>query len=52
MVVQWVRLHAPNVGGPGSIPGWGTRSLMMQLRGRMPQLKILQAAKKILHATT
>ena len=20
MVVQWLRLHAPNVGGPGSIP--------------------------------
>ena len=28
LVVQWVRLHAPNTGGPGSIPGWGTRSRM------------------------
>ena len=28
LVVQWVRLHAPNAGGPGSIPGRGTRSLM------------------------
>ena len=26
LVVQCVRLHAPNVGGPGSIPGRGTRS--------------------------
>ena len=26
LVVQWVRLHAPNAGGPGSIPGRGTRS--------------------------
>ncbi|TEA35505.1 hypothetical protein DBR06_SOUSAS20510090, partial [Sousa chinensis] len=26
-------LHAPNVGGPGSIPGRGTRSVrMLQLR--------------------
>ena len=26
LVVQWVRLCAPNAGGPGSIPGQGTRS--------------------------
>ena len=25
-VVQWLRLCAPNAGGPGSIPGQGTRS--------------------------
>ena len=24
LVVQWLRLHAPNVGGPGSIPGQAT----------------------------
>ena len=28
LVVQWVRLHSPNAGGPGSIPGQGTRSHM------------------------
>ncbi|TEA28579.1 hypothetical protein DBR06_SOUSAS2010227, partial [Sousa chinensis] len=28
LVVQWVRLHTPSAGGPGSIPGWGTRSHM------------------------
>ncbi|TEA41690.1 hypothetical protein DBR06_SOUSAS1510085, partial [Sousa chinensis] len=28
LVVQWVRLHAPNAGGPGLIPGQGTRSHM------------------------
>ena len=28
LVVQWVRHHAPNAGGPGSIPGRGTRSHM------------------------
>ncbi|TEA42709.1 hypothetical protein DBR06_SOUSAS1610227, partial [Sousa chinensis] len=26
LVVQWLRLHAPNTGGLGSIPGQGTRS--------------------------
>ena len=25
LVVQWLRLHAPNAGGPGSIPGQGTK---------------------------
>ena len=28
LVVQWVRLRAPNAGGPGLIPGRGTRSRM------------------------
>ena len=32
MVVQWLRLCAPNAGGLGSIPGYGTRSHMLQLR--------------------
>ena len=31
-------LQAPNAGGPGSIPGQGTRSHMLQLRAPMPQL--------------
>ena len=31
-MVRWVRLHAPNAGSPGSVPGWG--------------IKIPQAAKK------
>ena len=38
LVVQWLRLCAPNAGGLGSIPGQGTRSCRSQL--------------KILHATT
>ena len=25
LVVQWLRLHAPNAGGTGSIPGQGTK---------------------------
>ena len=32
LVVQWLRLHAPNAGGPGLIPSRGTRSRMPQLR--------------------
>ena len=27
LVVQWLRLHAPNAGGMGSIPGLGTKIL-------------------------
>ena len=42
LVVQQLRLCAPNAGGRGSIPGQGTRSYV-------PQLKILHAATKILH---
>ena len=30
-MVQWLRLHTPKAGGPGSIPGQGTRSHMLQL---------------------
>ena len=26
LVAQWMRLHAPNAGDPGAIPGQGTRS--------------------------
>ena len=32
LVAQWLRLHAPNAEGPGSIPGKETRSHMLQLR--------------------
>ena len=31
-MIQWLRLHAPKAAGPGSIPGQGTRSLMLQLK--------------------
>ena len=45
-MVQWVRLHAPNAGGPGLIPGWGTGSRMHATT------KSLHAAMKIPHAAT
>ena len=44
LVVQWLRLQAPNAVGQGSIPGQGTRSHMPQRR-----LKILWAATKTQH---
>ena len=51
-MVQWLRLRAPGAGGPGSIPGQGTRSHVLQLKIRMPQMKILHAATKIPCAAT
>ena len=39
LVAQWIRLHAPNAGGLGSVPGQGTRSH-------------IHAATKSSHATT
>ena len=51
-MVQRPRLHASNAGGPGSIPGQGTRSHMPQLRVPMLQLKIPHAATKDPYAAT
>ena len=45
LVVQWV-LRAPNAGGPGLIPGQGTRSLMHVAT------KSSHATTKRLHAAT
>ena len=39
LLVQWVRLCVPNAGGPGSIPGQGTKA-------HMPQLRLGTALKK------
>ena len=41
-MVQWLRLHAPNAGGPGPILGWGTTSHVLQLRDPMLQLNMTQ----------
>ena len=46
LVVQWLGLCAPNIEGLGLVPGWGTRSHLLQLRVHMPQLKICNAATK------
>ena len=43
LVVQWLRLHAPNPGGLGSFPGQRTRSHMLQLRtGAVKYITILK----------
>ena len=52
LVVQWLRFCASSGGGPGSIPGQGTRSHMLQLKKKKPcmlQLKILHATAKTQH---
>ena len=43
LLVQWLRLHAPNAGGSGSIPAQGTRYHMLQS-------KIPHAATKTWHS--
>ena len=45
-MVQWLRLWASSVGGPGSIPGQETRSHMPQLRIYTPQLRIYTSQLK------
>ena len=39
LLIQWLRLHAPNTGAPGSIPDQGTGSHMLQLRVLLLQLR-------------
>ena len=46
LVVQWLRLHTPNAEGPGSIPGQGTRSHMLQLRPGTAKKKKKKLLKK------
>ena len=36
LVVKWLRLHAPNSGGLGIIPGQGTRSHVPQTQDATP----------------
>ena len=52
LVVQWLRLRAPNAGGAGLIPGQGTRCHMLQLKIPNAAMKIPHMAMKILHAAT
>ena len=47
LVAQWLRFLAPNAGGPGSIPGGGTRFHMPQPRVYTPWPKISHASTKI-----
>ena len=45
LVIQRLRLHTPNAGGPGSIPSQATRLHMLQL-------KVLHTTVKIPHTAT
>ena len=51
LVIQWLRLHASNAGGPSSIPGWGTRSHILQLKLPILQLRVHMLQLKIPCAT-
>ena len=46
LVVQWLRVHALNTGGPDTIPDKGIRSYTLQPRVRMLQVKISHVPKK------
>ena len=37
MAIQWLRLFAPNAGGTGLIPGWGTK--ILHVAGYVQKLK-------------
>ena len=50
LVVQWLRLHAPNAGGLGSIPGQGTRSHMLQLGTHTTSKRSLSTMTNSRHA--
>ena len=54
LVVQWLRHHTPNAGGPGSFPGQATGSHMLQLKftGCNERSCMLQWRLKILWAAT
>ena len=46
LVAQGLRLCSPNAGGPGSIPGQGTRSHMPKLRLGTARLIKINVKKK------
>ena len=49
LVVQWLRLQAPNVGGMGSIPGWGAKVLHAAWRSQ--KKKVLCKVRKTILTT-
>ena len=52
LVVQWLRFYTPNAGGPGSISGQGTRSLMPQLRPKTTKKIKNKKTKKLYQHTS
>ena len=53
-MVQWLRVHAPNAGGLGSVPGQGTRfhKLQLSLRATTERTHMLKRRSRIHHTTT
>ena len=51
-MVQWLRLRAPNVGGPGSIPGQGARPPHATTKSSHAAAKDPHAANKTGHSQT
>jgi len=48
LVVQWIRLHAPNAGGLGSIPGQGTKiscATQSKKKGTILPLRLVETGK-------
>ena len=50
LVVQWLRIHNPNAGGLGSIPGQGIKAHIPRLKRSNQQLKILCASTETWHS--
>ena len=50
-VVQWLGLHTPNAGDLSSIPGWGTRSHMLQLSNQINKIRNIKKTKPKNRAT-
>ena len=50
LVILYIGFPTANAGGPGSIPGQGTRAHTLPLRVHVPQLETLYAATKTQHS--
>ena len=46
-LAQWLKLHAPSGGGPGLIPGQGTKSHMQQQRSKILHTSIKTPCSQI-----
>ena len=47
LMAQWLKLHAPSGGGPGLIPGQGTKSHMQQQRSKILHTSIKTPCSQI-----
>ena len=40
LAIQWLVLRASTAGGPGSIPGWGTKNLMPHITAKKENARV------------